>query len=330
MRVWKSVPIPKIMKPTDVILKVTATTISKADLDIINGKVPSIQLGRILGGEAVGLIHDKGEKVAGFELGDKVVVSNKSPLHSNGTCLLGTEIDGTQAEYVRVPQADKSLVLAPEKISDDSLLTLSDLLPIGYPSTPLNGKIKAGSSVAIVGAGPVGLAALLNAQRQKAGEIIVIDLNDKRLEYAKTLGATALINPGKVWIKEAIFELTSKEHGSKRQSVGADVAIDCVGIPSTFEMCKDVASDGAFVTSLDVSESSVDLELQDLWKKNIVSRDEDEELYKHHLLQSLLKRKEKGEPLPDYYEMSDLEKAYDIAKQKGDTKGKILVYANDS
>src|SRR5579872_6557848 len=223
--------IPAIKAPTDAIVRVAMTTICGTDLHILKGDVPSCAPGRILGHEGVGIVDKVGAGVTAFHPGDHVLISCISAcgkceycrrgMYSHcttGGWILGNEIDGTQAEYVRIPHADTSLYPIPAGADEEALVMLSDILPTGFECGVLNGKVQPGSTVAIVGAGPIGLAALLTAQFYSPGEIIMVDLDDNRLEVAKRFGATAVINSADGKATETIKKMTGER--------GVDTAIE--------------------------------------------------------------------------------------------------------
>src|ERR1700686_782759 len=214
-------PMPKLAAATDAIVRVTRTTICGTDLHILKGDVPTCEPGRILGHEGVGVIEQVGAAVSTFKAGDHVLIScitscGKCPycrrgMYSHcttGGWILGNRIDGTQAEYVLIPHADTSLYPIPLGVDEEDLVMLSDILPTGFECGVLNGKVEPGSSVAIVGAGPIGLAALLTAQFYSPPEIIMIDLDDNRLDVAKSFGATAIINAADGAAADAVMNLT--------------------------------------------------------------------------------------------------------------------------
>jgi alcohol dehydrogenase len=267
-------PKPEITAPTDAIVKITKTTICGTDLHILKGDVPSCQPGRILGHEGVGIIDKVGAAVTAFKPGDRVLISCISAcgkcvycrklMYSHcttGGWILGNRIDGTQAEFVRVPYADTSLYLIPDGADEEALVMLSDILPTGFECGVLNGKVQPGSTVAIVGAGPIGLAALLTSQFYSPGEIIMVDLDDNRLEVAKRFGATAAINSADGKAVETVMKMTG-EHG-------VDTAIEAVGIPATFELCEKIIAPGGTIANIGVHGTKVSLHLEQLWDRNI-------------------------------------------------------------
>jgi alcohol dehydrogenase len=267
-------PMPKITAPTDAIVKVTKTTICGTDLHILKGDVPTCKPGRILGHEGVGVVDSVGAGVTTFRPGDRVLISCISAcgkceycrkgMYSHcttGGWILGNEIDGTQAEYVRIPHADTSLHRIPVGAEEDALVMLSDILPTGFECGVLNGKVQPGDTVAVVGAGPIGLAALLTAQFYSPAEIIMIDLDDNRLEVATRFGATATINSKGGKAAEKVMRMTGGR--------GVDAAIEAVGIPATFVLCEDIVAPGGTIANIGVHGVKADLHLERLWSHNI-------------------------------------------------------------
>ncbi len=267
-------PKPDLAAATDAIVKLTRTTICGTDLHILKGDVPTCQPGRVLGHEGVGIVDQVGPAVATFKPGDRVLISCISAC---GTCvycrklmyshcttggwILGNTIDGTQAEFVRIPHADMSLYPIPDGADEEALVMLSDILPTGFECGVLNGKVAPGTTVAIVGAGPIGLAALLTAQFYSPAEIIMIDLDDNRLAMAKRFGATATINSADGKAPTTVMQLTGGR--------GVDTAIEAVGIPATFALCEAVVAAGGTIANIGVHGTKVDLHLERLWDRNI-------------------------------------------------------------
>lgn len=267
-------PKPAITAPTDAIVRITSTTICGTDLHIIKGDVPTCEPGRILGHEGVGIVDAVGTAVTSFKKGDHVLISCVSAcgrcdycrrqMYSHcttGGWILGHRIDGTQAEFVRTPHADMSLYHIPKGADEEALVMLSDILPTGFECGVLNGKVSPGSVVAIVGAGPIGLAALLTAQFYSPGQIIMIDLDDNRLGIAAKFGATATVNSADGKAVAAVMALTG--------NIGADTVIEAVGIPATFELCQQLVAPGGVVANIGVHGKKVDLHLETLWDRNI-------------------------------------------------------------
>src|SRR5271154_3454433 len=267
-------PKPEIAAPTDAIVRIIKTTICGTDLHILKGDLPSCKPGRILGHEGVGIVDQVGSAVTTFKPGDQVLISCVSAcgkciycrkqMYSHcttGGWILGNSIDGTQAEFVRTPYADTSLYPIPEGADEEALVMLSDILPTGFECGVLNGKVAPGSTVAIVGSGPVGLAALLTAQFYSPAQIIMIDLDDNRLAAARQFGATRTINNADGKAAETVKALT--------QGRGVDTAIEAVGVPATFQLCEELVDPGGVIANIGVHGQKVDLHLERLWSRNI-------------------------------------------------------------
>ena len=267
-------PKPQISAPTDAIVRVSKTTICGTDLHILKGDVPTCAPGRILGHEGVGVIEQVGTAVTAFHPGDRVIISCISScgkcdycrrgMYShcvNGGWILGNQIDGTQAEYVRIPFADTSLYHIPAGADEEALVMLSDILPTGFECGVLNGKVQPGSTIAIVGAGPIGLAALLTAQFYSPAEIIMVDFDDNRLEISSRFGATATINNKDGKAVEKIMKMTGGR--------GVDTAIEAVGVPASFVTCEDIVAPGGIIANIGVHGVKADLHLERLWDRNI-------------------------------------------------------------
>jgi len=267
-------PKPAIAAPTDAIVKISRTTICGTDLHILKGDVPSCKPGRILGHEGVGVVEEVGAGVTQFKPGSHVLISCISSCGKCEACrkgmyshcatggwILGHQIDGTQAEYVRIPHADTSLYLIPAGVEEEALVMLSDILPTGFECGVLNGKVQPGSSVAIVGAGPIGLASLLTAQFYSPAEIIMIDPDENRLAVATRFGATATVS--------AIDAAGAKEVMTLTQGRGVDTAIEAVGVPGSFVLCEDIIAPGGTIANVGVHGTKADLHLERLWSHNI-------------------------------------------------------------
>lgn len=267
-------PVPRIDAPTDAVVKMLKTTICGTDLHILKGDVPEVTAGRILGHEGVGVVQQTGSAVTQLRPGDRVLISCISScakcdycrrgMYShcvNGGWILGHLIDGTQAEYVRIPHADTSLYRLPEALDDDTAVLLSDILPTSFECGVLNGRVKPGDTVAIVGAGPIGLAALLTSQFYSPSQVIVADVDAHRLALADQLGAAATVNSSQGDAAKRILELTGGR--------GVDVAIEAVGVPATFVLCQDIVAPGGVVANVGVHGTKVDLHLEKLWSANI-------------------------------------------------------------
>ncbi len=267
-------PKPLTQAPTDAVVRITRTTIFGTDLHILKGDVASCAPGTILGHEGVGVIDSIGAGVTIFKPGDRVLISCISAcgrceycrkgMYSHcttGGWILGNRIDGTQAEYVRIPHADTSLYPIPEGVDEEALVMLSDILPTGFECGVLNGKVAVGGSVAIVGSGPIGLAALLTAQFYSPSQIIMIDLDDNRLAVSLRFGATAAVNSADGSAIARVMKLTGGR--------GVDTAIEAVGIPATFALCQDIVAPGGTIANVGVHGVKVDLHLERLWSHNV-------------------------------------------------------------
>jgi alcohol dehydrogenase len=273
-KAWEEKTKPTITKPTDAVIKILKTTICGTDLHIMKGDMPLVADGRTLGHEGVGIIEEVGASVSNFKKGDHVIISCvtscgkceycKKGMYSHcldGGWILGYMIDGTQAEYVKIPHADNSLYHIPDGADEEALVMLSDILPTGFECGVLNGQVKPGDTIAIIGAGPIGLAALLTSQFYTPAEIIMVDMDDNRLEVAKTFGATRIINSSDGKAVEKIMEITNKK--------GVDVAIEAVGAEATFELCTNIICPGGHIANIGVHGKSVTLHMETLWSKNI-------------------------------------------------------------
>jgi alcohol dehydrogenase len=267
-------PVPDVKAPTDATVKIIKTTICGTDLHILKGDVPTCTPGRILGHEGVGIVEKTGPGVTAFHQGDHVLISCISAcgkceycrrgMYSHcttGGWILGNTIDGTQAEYVPIPHADTSLYPIPPGADEEALVMLSDILPTGFECGVLNGRVEPGATVAIVGAGPIGLAALITAQFYSPAEIIMIDLDDNRLEVARRFGATQTVNSKDGKAAKKVKALTAGR--------GADTAIEAVGLPATFLLCEDLVAPGGIIANVGVHGTKVDLHLERLWSENI-------------------------------------------------------------
>ncbi len=329
-------PKPTVELPTDAVVRITKTTICGTDLHILRGNVPAVESGRVLGHEGVGVIEEVGEGVENFKKGDKVIISCitscgkcancKKGLYAHcedGGWILGHLIDGTQAEYVRIPHADHSLHHIPDGADEEALVMLSDILPTGFEIGVLYGKVQPGQSVAIIGAGPVGLAALLTAQFYSPSQIIIVDLDDNRLEASKKYGATHVVNSSDGKAVEKIMEITNGE--------GVDVAMEVVGIPETFEMCQKIIKPSGSIPVLGVHGKPVDFHLQDLWIKNIRLTTG---LVNTNTTPMLLKTVESNKLQPEQlithrFDFDDMLEAYDVFENSADNKALKIILSND-
>jgi alcohol dehydrogenase len=274
-KAWETKPDPTIIDPSDAVVRIDSSTICGTDLHILKGDVPEVTPGTVLGHEAVGTIVDTGSAVTTFAEGDRVLVSC---ITSCGRCrfckeahyglctggggwIFGHLIDGLQAEYARVPFVDTSVYKVPEGLTDEQVLFLADILPTAYEVGVLNGKVDAGDTVVVVGAGPIGLATIMTARLYTPACIIAIDLADARLEQARAFGADITINNGR---EDALALVTELTHG-----LGADVAVEAVGVPETFELCTELVRPGGHVANVGVHGHSATLHLETLWIKDV-------------------------------------------------------------
>ena len=275
-RAWESAPDPTILDPTDAIVRIDSSTICGTDLHILKGDVPETTPGTVLGHEAVGTVVEAGAAVTTIAPGDRVLVSC---ITSCGRCrfckeghyglciggggwIFGHLIDGLQAELARVPFADTSVYKVPEGLSDEQVLFLADILPTAYEVGVLNGRVEPGDTVAIVGVGPIGLAAIMTAKLHTPGRIVAIDLADARLEKALEFGADVAINNGSEDAVASVMGLTG--------GLGADVAIECVGVPDTFELCTELIRPGGRVANVGVHGKCATLHLEKLWIRDVM------------------------------------------------------------
>lgn len=330
----KEVPVPSINKPTDALVKIVKTTICGTDLGIIKGKVPTVKPGTTLGHEGVGIIEEVGVSVRNFKKGDHVIISC---ITSDGSCeyckkgmyahcedggwILGHLINGTQAEYVCIPHADNSLHHIPAGADEEALVMLSDILPTGYEIGVLNGRVKPGDTIAIVGSGPIGMSALLTAQFYSPARIFMIDLDDNRLETSKKFGATDVINSGRENVVQKIMSLTKD---------GVDVSIEAVGLPDTFNICQEIVRPGGNVAVIGVHGHSVDFQLQKLWIQNITLTTG---LVSTNTTPMLLKTVTSGKLEPKklithHFMLADMLEAYEVFGNAGKEKAmKVIIDA---
>ncbi|QQQ80175.1 zinc-dependent alcohol dehydrogenase family protein [Saccharothrix sp. 6-C] len=273
-RAWEDVPDPELVDPTDAIVRITAATICGTDLHILKGDVPEVEPGRILGHEGVGVVERVGAAVTGIKPGDRVLVSCISACGRcaycrtgvYGQCLggggwvLGHTVDGTHAEYVRVPFADTSTYLLPDGVTDTAAVMLSDILPTAFEVGVLAGKVQPGQTVVVVGAGPIGLAAIETARFYSPNHVVAVDLDASRLEAAKQFGADVVVNAADD-VERVVFELTG--------GLGADLAVEAVGVPETFELCTRLIRPGGRVANVGVHGKPATLHLEQLWIRNV-------------------------------------------------------------
>jgi alcohol dehydrogenase len=335
-KAWEEKPKPLIKEPTDAIVKIFKTTICGTDLHILKGDVPTVAEGRIIGHEGVGIIDETGTAVGNFKKGDHVLISCitscgkceycRKAMYSHcekGGWILGNLIDGTQAEYVRIPFADNSLYHLPANTNEEALVMLSDILPTAFECGVLNGRVKPGDVVAIVGSGPIGLAVLITAQFYTPAEIILIDIDDNRLSVAKSFGATHTINSSKENAFERIMGLTEKK--------GVDVAIEAVGIPETFELCEMIIAPGGRIANVGVHGKSVSLRLETLWSKNITitTRLVDTAATPMLLKTVSSKKLDPAKLISHHFKLNDIIKAYDTFQNAAVEKSLKVILTNE-
>lgn len=275
---WETVTDPNLDEPTDILVQIDTTTICGTDLHILKGDVPAVTPGRVLGHEAVGTVMEVGSAVTGLDKGDRVIVpaitscgrcaycKRNMPSHCQATggigWIFGHLINGTQAEFARVPFAETSVHKVPEGVSDRQVLFLTDILPTGYEIGVCNGHVTPGQSVVVVGSGPVGLAAIQTARLTGAANIIAVDVAQSRLEHARRFGADQVLNSAENAVEDEVFALTA-------DGLGVDVAIEAVGIPDTFDLCTRMVRPGGAIANVGVHGMSTTLHLEELWIKNI-------------------------------------------------------------
>ena len=332
----EDVPRPALREATDAIVRVTKTTICGTDLHILKGDLPTVAAGRILGHEGIGIIEEAGAGVTHFRPGERVLIScitacgkcancrRGMPSHCEpGGWILGHTVDGTQAEFVRIPFADTSLYAVPEGADDDAMVMLSDILPTGYECGVLNGEVQPGDTVAIIGAGPVGLSALLTTQFFAPAKIIVVDLDDHRLEVARQFGATATVNGTDGRAVENILAMTSGR--------GVDVAIEAVGMAATFGICQNIVGAGGHIANIGVHGASVMLHLEKLWSKNItITTRLVDAVTTPLLLKTVLAGRLKPKQLvTHHFPLADILKAYDTFANAGRERALKVIVTND-
>jgi alcohol dehydrogenase len=333
---WETCPKPTIIDATDAVVKVTKTTICGTDLHILKGDVPEVTPGRILGHEGVGIVEETGSAVSNFKKGDHVLISCisscgkceycKKGMYShcvNGGWILGHLIDGTQAEYVRTPFADNSLYKIPAGVDEEALVMLSDILPTGFECGVLNGQISPGDCVAIVGAGPVGLAALLTAQFYTPAEIIMIDVDDNRLAVAKKFGASRTINSATGNAIDQVKTLTDNK--------GVDCAIEAVGIPATFELCEAIVAPGGHIANIGVHGKAVTLHLETLWSQNItITTRLVDTVTTPMLLKTVISKKlDPLKLITHRFKLSEIIQAYDVFSNAAKEKALKVIMTNE-
>mgnify|MGYP001545759683 FL=1 len=332
---FDDMPKPALQAGTDAIVRMSKTTICGTDLHILKGDLSTVSEGRILGHEGIGVIEEAGSGVSRFHKGDRVMIScitscgrceycrRGMPSHcEQGGWILGNTIDGTQAEFVRIPHADVSLYAIPEGADDDSMVMLSDILPTGYECGVLNGCVKPGDTVALVGAGPVGLSALLTTQFYAPARIIVIDLDDNRLAVARQFGATDVINSTDGKTVEKVMALTSGR--------GVDVAIEAVGVPPTFSICQEIVGAGGHLANIGVHGTSVILHLEELWSKNVtITTRLVDAITTPLLLRTVMAgRLNPKQLITHHFELADIVNAYDTFGNAGRERALKVILTN--
>jgi len=333
IRSWTDVPDPVIQEPTDVIVRIDSSTICGTDLHILKGDVPEVKVGTVLGHEAVGTIVERGEAVTTLEVGDRVLVSC---ITSCGRCrfcreghyglcmggggwIFGHLIDGLQAEYARVPFAETSVYKVPEGLSDEDVLFLADILPTAFEVGVLNGKLEPGDTLVVVGAGPIGLATIMTAKLFTPARIVAVDLADARLEKAKEFGADVVINNGTT---DAVAEVMALTEG-----LGADLAVEAVGVPETFELCTALVRPGGRVANVAVHGHPATLHLETLWIRDITITTG---LVDTFTTPKLLKLIEEHRLQPrlfgtHHFELDEIETAYDVFADAATTEALKVV-----
>ncbi len=337
-KAWEEVPTPTVQDDTDAVVQVDTTTICGTDLHILKGDVPAVTDGRILGHEAVGTVQEVGAGVKNIGPGDRVLVSCISACgrcrycreSTYGQCLggggwiLGHKIDGTQAEYVRVPFADTSTYPVPAGVRGEDVLMLADILPTGYEVGVLNGQVRPGNTVAVVGAGPIGLSAMLGARLFSPSHVVAIDLADTRLESAKDFGADVTINNDR---KDAVAQVRELTDG-----LGADVAIEAVGVPASFELCAMLIRPGGRLANIGVHGKPVTLHLEDLWIHNITITTGLVDAFSTPTLLRLLQTRQvdPGRLATHHFELDEFMAAYDVFARAAETSALKVVLTRPS
>ncbi|HVX21668.1 MAG TPA: zinc-dependent alcohol dehydrogenase family protein [Acidimicrobiales bacterium] len=327
IKAWEDVPEPELHDDTDAVVRVDTTTICGTDLHILKGDTPEVAAGRVLGHEAVGTVTQVGSGVKQVAVGDRVLVSCVSACgrcrfcreQRFGQCLggggwiLGYMIDGTQAEYVRVPFADTSTYTLPQGATDEEVLMLADILPTGYEVGVLNGKVRPGDTVAVVGAGPVGLSAITGAKMYSPSHVIAIDLADARLEAAKAFGADLTLNNAR---EDAVAYVKGLTEG-----LGADVAIEAVGVPASFELCTELVRPGGRVANIGVHGKPATLHLESLWIRDVTVTTGLVDTFSTPTLLRLVAAHQidAGRFVTHHFALAEMEAAYDTFQRASET-----------
>jgi alcohol dehydrogenase len=333
LKSWEEVPKPKVVQSTDAIVRVDAVTICGTDLHILKGDVPEVTPGRILGHEAVGTVEEVGDGVKNVKPGDRVLVScitacgacrfcregRYGQCIGGGGWILGHLIDGTQAEYVRVPFADTSTYPVPSGSTDEEILMLADILPTSYEVGVLNGTVRPGDVVAIVGAGPIGLAAVVGARLYSPSHIVSIDLTDARLEAAKRFGADVVVNNGREDPIEVVKSLTG--------GLGADVAIEAVGTPAAFELTAELARPGGHIANIGVHGAPAQLHLERFWPLDLTVTMGLVDTYSTPTLLRLVSshQLDAAQFVTHHFALDQFEEAYDTFARAGETRALKVV-----
>ena len=275
-KAWEDVPDAVVREPTDVVVRVDTTTICGTDLHILQGDVAAVTDGRVLGHEAVGTVTAVGDAVSSFRAGDRVLVPAITKCGRCAYCqrgmpshcqtvggigwIFGHLIDGTQAEFVRVPYADTSLYAVPDGVTNEQAIFLADSLPTGYEVGVLAGNVRPGDTVAVVGAGAVGLSAILTTGLWGASKVIAIDSNKFRLSKALEFGATDTVEAGPGAASDVI---------ALTDGLGVDVSIEAVGYPETLLTAASMVRPGGTIANIGVHGAPVELPMQDMWIGNV-------------------------------------------------------------
>jgi alcohol dehydrogenase len=335
---WEEVDKPGLRDDTDAVVRVDATTICGTDLHILKGDLPAVTDGRILGHEAVGTVESVGTGVKTVKAGDRVLVSCVTACGAcrfcregrYGQCLggggwiLGNTIDGTQAEYVRVPFADTSTYPAPPGVSDEQLLMLADILPTGYEVGVLNGHVQPGDVVAVVGCGPIGLSAIMGSRLYSPSHIVAIDQADVRLEAAKSFGADVTVNNSREDPLAAVQALS--------EGLGADVAIEAVGVPATFELATQLIRPGGRVANIGVHGEPATLHLEDLWTRDVTITTGLVDTYSTPTLLKLVRghQLEAARFVTHHFDLDEMDQAYDVFARAAETGALKVVLSRAS
>lgn len=326
-RAWEEVPDPVLVDPTDAIVRIDVSTICGTDLHILKGDVPETTPGTILGHEAVGTIVEVGAAVTTVKPGDQVLVScitscgrcrfckegHYGLCSGGGGWIFGHTIDGLQAELARVPFADTSVYKIPEGLTPEDVIFLADILPTAYEVGVLNGGVQPGDTVAVVGAGPIGLATIMTAKLFTPGKVIAIDLADARLEKAAEFGADVTINNGQEDAVAKVMELTG--------GLGVDVAVEAVGVPDTFELCTELVRPGGRVANVGVHGHEATLHLETLWIRDVtITTGLVDTITTPQLMKLIESRRLDPSPFATHrFALSETEEAYDVFAAAAET-----------